>query len=245
MQQENYCDVNPVALLRQKKRFLQKTQTVKVTRKLSHTQWEAVIQLTSILADQEERHERLLFLLSAFYLMGLRISELAETPGRIPIMGDFAPDKTGRWWFTTVGKGNKQRDVAVPDAMMVALKRYRESRNLMPLPTRGEQTPLVHSDRGRKGLGTRQVRNLVQFAFDQAVNKLKNINQLDEAADLQSATVHWLRHTAISADIEHRPREHVRDDAGHENASTTEQYIDADRIARHESAKDKKLDPNT
>ena len=42
----------------------------------------------------------------------------------------------------------------------------------------------------------------------------------DEAQDLDSATVHWLRHTAISVDVAQRPREHIRDDAGHENAAT-------------------------
>jgi hypothetical protein len=60
---------------------------------------------------------------------------------------------------------------------------------------------------------------------------------------LRTATVHWLRHTAISADIESRPREHVRDDAGHEDPATTERYIDTDRLARHESARHKSLIP--
>ncbi len=53
--------------------------------------------------------------------------------------------------------------------------------------------------------------------------------------------MHWLRHTAISADIEHRPREHVRDDVGHESSTITDRYIDIDRIARHNSAKNKQL----
>jgi len=70
---------------------------------------------------------------------------------------------------------------------------------------------------------------------------LQKAGQEDEAQDLATATVHWLRHTAISADVEHRPREHVRDDAGHENASITDRYIDTDRAARHESAKHKTL----
>ena len=197
------------------------------------------------LADVDSSYERHLFLLTAFYLLGLRISELAETPGRIPAMGDFAPDKNSRWWFTTVGKGNKVRDVAVPDTMLDSLKRYRGELNLTPLPARGEQTPLVHKKRGHGGLGTRQIRNLVQHCFDLAIHKLEQADKTDEAADLATATVHWLRHTSISADVEHRPREHVRDDAGHENASITDRYIDTDRIARHDSAKNKPLLPET
>ena len=235
LQQESYLETNPVQLVRQKNQFLQKQQTIKITRKLSQLQWHYVI--------NNIENERALFLMSAFYLLGLRISELADTPGRIPKMRDFAPDKHGRWWFTTVGKGNKQRDVAVPDAMMDALKRYRTSLSLSALPSRSEETPLILKKRGKGGLGTRQIRNLVQECFDCAILNLHKAGNIDEAEDLAGATVHWLRHTAISADVEHRPREHVRDDAGHENASITDRYIDADRSARHESAKNKVLIP--
>ncbi len=141
----------------------------------------------------------------------------------------------------TVGKGNKIRDVAVPDTMMDILKRYRRYRDLTPLPTRDEATPLLAKQRGKGGLGTRQVRNLIQESFDVAIFKLKEDGKTDEANDLENATVHWLRHTAISTDIEDRPREHIRDDVGHENAATMDKYIDTDRFARHASAKKKSL----
>lgn len=241
LQQEEYIVTNPVKLVRQKSRYLQKQQQQRVTRKLSETQWEMVIHTALKMADENAEDERILFMMSAFYLLGLRISELAETPGRCPKMGDFAPDKQGLWWFTTVGKGNKLRDVAVPDALLSALRRYRMSQNLSPLPGREESTPLLNKQRGVGGLGTRQVRNLVQSCFDRAIGALRDANQQDEADDLTTATVHWLRHTAISADVLERPREHVRDDAGHENTSITDRYIDIDREARHASAKHKQL----
>lgn len=147
------------------------------------------------------------------------------------------------WWFTTVGKGNKLRDVAVPDELLDALKRYRISLGLPPLPSRDEATPLLLKLKGKQGLGTRQIRNLVQIVFNKAIDKLTQIGKLDEAQDLANATVHWLRHTAISSEVEYRPREHIRDDVGHENAATMDKYIDTDRIARHQSAKHKKLKP--
>lgn len=241
LQQESYIDINPVQLVRQKGRFLQKQQTTKVTRKLTDVQWRYTINTIEQLAHEDPQYERHLFMMSAFYLLGLRISELAETPGRIPCMGDFAPDKQSRWWLTTIGKGNKIRDIAVPDAMLSALKRYRISLGLPSLPSRSDPTPLLNKQRGRGGLGTRQIRNLVQFCFDQAILELTHDGLDDEAQDLTVATVHWLRHTAISADVENRPREHVRDDAGHENISITDRYIDIDRIARHDSARKKTL----
>lgn len=245
MQQEEYLDTNPVTLVRQKSRYLQKEQHSKITRKLTPLQWKYVIEVAETMAKQDPDNMRILFMMSAFYLLGLRISELAETPGRYPKMSDFAPDKRGLWWFTTVGKGNKVRDVAVPDQMLEILKEYRKSLGLTALPSRSEDTPILHKQRGDGGLGTRQIRNLVQKCFDFAEQRLRENNRVDEAEDLRAATVHWLRHTAISADVELRPREHVRDDVGHEDPATTERYIDADRLARHQSAKHKVLKPES
>lgn len=243
LQQEEYLEVNPVSLIRQKKGYIQRQQTRKVTRKLSRLQWHHVISAAEKLAEQDPQHNRTLFLMSAFYLLGVRISELAYTADRLATMGSFAPDKQGLWWFTTVGKGNKMRDIAVPDELLTALKKYREYLDLPPLPSREERTPLFPKMKGKSGLGARQIRNIVQEVFNVAITQLLNAGKKDEAEDLATATVHWLRHTAISSDIEFRPREHIRDDVGHENPATMDKYIDIDRIARHESAQNKKLKP--
>jgi site-specific recombinase XerD len=243
LQQEEYLDANPVALIRQKKAYIQRQQTRKVTRKLSKLQWSHVIEVAEKMAHEDPQHERTLFLMSAFYLLGLRISELAYTADRHATMGSFAPDKRGLWWFTTIGKGNKVRDVAVPDELLLALKRYRQTIGLSPLPHRDDPTPLFPKLKGRQGLGTRQIRNIVQHVFDRAIEQLQRAGKIDEAEDLATATVHWLRHTAISNEVEYRPREHIRDDVGHENPATMDKYIDTDRVARHQSAQTKKLKP--
>jgi site-specific recombinase XerD len=244
LQQENYLEVNPVSLIRQKKGYIQRQQVRKVTRKLSKLQWQHVIQAAERMAEENPQHERTFFLMSAFYLLGVRISELAYSDERMATMGSFAPDKQGLWWFTTVGKGNKLRDIAVPDELLAALKHYREFLDLSPLPSRDEPTPLFPKLNGKSGLGTRQIRNIVQAVFDRAIFELHKLNKTDEANDLATATVHWLRHTAISSEIEYRPREHIRDDVGHENPATMDKYIDTDRIARHRSAQHKRLKPD-
>lgn len=202
-----------------------------------------MITTTEEMAKEDKQHERTLFLMSAFYLLGLRISELAHTTERIAIMGNFAPDKRGLWWYTTIGKGNKIRDVAVPNELLASLQRYRKHLGLTPLPHRDEATPLLPKQRGKHGLGARQIRNLVQVVFDRAIEKVHLSGKVEEALDLASATVHWLRHTAISNEIEYRPREHIRDDVGHENPATMDKYIDIDRVARHQSAQNKQLKP--
>lgn len=70
---------------------------------------------------------------------------------------------------------------------------------------------------------------------------LGGLGHVQEADILKTATVHWLRHTGISEDIKHRPREHVRDDAGHSSGAITDKYIDVELQDRAESAKEKSI----
>lgn len=244
--QEEYVEINPVAQIRQKSKFLRKYQTHPTIRRLSETQWAYVIATAEQLANQNPaQHERTLFLMNAFFAMYLRISELAASQRWEPQMGHFYKDQDGLWWFTTVGKGNKQRIITVSDAMLNALKRYRLSLNLSPLPFMGETTPLVPKARGQGPItSTRQIRAIVQHCFDAAILRLRQDNFQDEAEQLQAATVHWLRHTGISEDVKHRPREHVRDDAGHSSSAITDKYIDIELRARHASGKKKKIKPD-
>lgn len=245
--QEEYTEINPVAQIRQKSKFLRKYQTHTVIRRLSETQWYYVIESAELLAAQKpQQHERTLFIMNALYGMYLRISELAASRRWEPQMGHFQKDQDGNWWFTTVGKGNKERIITVSDAMLAALKRYRLSLNLLPLPYPGEITPLLSKYKGQGPINsTRQIRTIVQTCFDFAVERLNNDNLRDEAEQLKAATVHWLRHTGISDDVKHRPREHVRDDAGHGSSAITDKYIDIELRARHASGKKKSIKPDS
>ena len=89
---------------------------------------------------------------------------------------------------------------------------------------------------------TAPIRRLVQLCFDRAGMQLRAANLTEEADNLASATVHWLRHTGISEDVRIRPREHVRDDAGHTSSATTDRYIDVELQARYLSAQQKTID---
>lgn len=239
--QENYIAANPVSQIRQKSKFLRKQQSQGKIRRLSPLQWDYVIETAETMAAEEPLlHERTLFIMNALFAMYLRISELVETSRWQPQMGHFQLDQEGNWWFLTVGKGNKEREISVSDAMLEALKRYRKSRGLPALPAPGEASPLVHKIRGQGGItSTRQIRGIVQKCFDLAADKMRREGFSEDAERLGAATVHWLRHTGISEDVKHRPREHVRDDAGHGSSAITDRYIDVERAERHASAKRK------
>ena len=243
--QEEYLDFNPVAQIRQKSKFLRKRQGQAIIRRLSELQWSYVIETAENMADQNPAgHERTLFIINALYGMYLRISELAASERWIPQMGDFKRDLDGNWWFTTVGKGNKERNITVSDSMLDALKRYRISLGLSPLPVLGETMPLIYKERGKGPItSTRHIRMIVQKCFDTTMARMQQDGFHEDAEQLKAATVHWLRHTGISEDVKIRPREHVRDDAGHGSSAITDKYIDVELRARHASGKKKKIKP--
>ncbi len=202
-----------------------------------------MIKITQEMAEMNPQlHERTLFIISALYAMYLRISELAANARWTPSMDHFYRDHDGNWWFTTVGKGNKQRQIAVSNAILKALKRWRKYLGLSSIPSPADHYPLLPKVKGNGPIrNTNHIREIVQSCFYKAMEQLKTDGLIEEAESLAEATVHWLRHTGISDDVKHRPREHVRDDAGHSSSATTDKYIDIELRERHRSAKNKPL----
>ena len=245
LQQEDYLAINPIKLIRQRSRYLQRHAYQEPIRRISNLQWDYILETVERAAqDNPKEHERSLFVMRCLFGMYLRISELVADERGTPVMGDFQQDRDQHWWLRVVGKGNKVRMVTVSDDMLDALKRYRNHLGLTPLPRVGEQTPIVAKIKGRGAVtSTRQIRYLVQGCFDAAYQRMREEGLKDEAEELQVATVHWLRHTGISEDVKFRPKEHVKEDAGHASMATTDRYIDTEMRERHASARHKKLKP--
>ena len=241
--QEEYATINPVALIRQKSKFVKKNQGKVKIRRLSDLQWQYLIETVTQMADAEpEIYERSLFIISSLYSMYLRISELAASDRWAPLMKNFYKDNNNHWWFLVVGKGNKERDIAVSNSMLAALKRWRKYLGLSPLPSPSDNSPILPRTKGIGPLaGTAYIRKIVQHCFDKTIDRLNQDGFKEDAESLTGATVHWLRHTGISDDVKRRPREHVRDDAGHSSSATTDKYIDIQVQERHRSARDKPI----
>lgn len=243
--QEDYVSANPVQQMRQKSKFIRKHQGAAPIRRLSELQWAYVIETTEKMAEADPQYERSLFMMYALYGMYLRISELGSNERWQPQMGHFFRDQDGHWWFKTVGKGNKERNITVSDSMLDALKRYRASLDMPNLPSPGETTPLLFKNKGFGPLSsTRHIRKIVQECFDNATTRMQQDGMDEDVNELKAATVHWLRHTGISDDVKHRPREHVRDDAGHGSSAITDRYIDIELRERHASGRKKTIKPD-
>ncbi len=241
--QENLVESNPVALIKQKSKFIRKDQLKPVVRRISTLQWDYVLETAELMASKDPGvHERTLFIMNCLFAMYLRISELVADERSAPIMSNFRKDHDSNWWFDVIGKGNKNRSITVCNDMLNALKRYRNYLGLSELPNLGEQIPLISKTKGKGSItSTRQIRSIVQRCFDTTYERMKADGLKDDAIELKSATVHWLRHTGISEDVKFRPREHVRDDAGHASMATTDRYIDSDLRERHESGRKKRV----
>jgi len=242
---ENISEINPVLQIRQKSKFLRKQQTTQKIPCLSESQWKCLIKTTRKMADKNtDRHQRTLFIITAMYLMYLRISEFVATNRWTPMMGNFYKDGNNNWWFMTVGKGNKERNITVSDSMMEALKQWRKYLGLSLLPSPNDQYPLIPKSKGKGAVtSVRMIRQLIQECFDATAKELIEKGEIEEASTMSEATVHWLRHTGISDDINKRGRPiiHVRDDAGHASIATTDKYNDSILRERHSSGKNKKI----
>lgn len=256
-----YTDRNPAALLlkRAKARYAGNAGMEEETpmKAFTELQWSYVMAAATRLADERpDSYERSLFLVSLLYSCYLRVSEVSARPGFSPVMGQFRRDsKTGVWGFyVPMSKGGKSRTVAVSDAMLSALKRYRHYLGLPDLPGPKEPTPLFcrhrAANRGRDvgeinaNLGQRQIRELVDEVIRVAANDALADGFSDDAREMESMTVHSLRHTGISHDINlnGRPLSHVKADAGHDSIDTTSHYLHTSQVERHQSARSKPLD---
>lgn len=220
-------------------------------------QWGYVIDEARCMAEETpDEHERTLMMVSLMYSCYLRISEVSGRPGYSPVMSQFRRDpKTGVWgFFIPESKGGKRRTIAVSNALLAALKRYRAFLGLSALPAPDEQVPLFVRHRktghGREqglinaNLGDRQIRDCLQLLFGRAADRAEQDGFTHDAAEMRAMTPHSLRHTGISHDINlhRRPLSHVQTDAGHDSIDTTSRYLHTTRTERHESAAGKKLD---
>jgi site-specific recombinase XerD len=231
-----YLRGNPMALLRQRAR----RSAPRVTRYLSVSLWDEVKlfveQLPHETDAQRVYYVRCRWLVTLFYLQGLRISEVAGGQ-----MGSFfrrlGTDGNAQWWLETLGKGDKERIVPVSVELIQESRSYRLSNGLAALPTRSEETPLVIPFKGRsRCLSRSTLHDAIKGIFGGAALWLrtKGPEFADRADELERASAHWLRHTAGShqADggIDLRT---IRDNLGHVSLNTTSLYLHAEEDTRH------------
>jgi len=228
---------NPLALSRRKRR----TVAPRVSRFLPMEHWEVVkatIEAMPVVSHREKLHaSRCRWLFSLLYIGGLRVSEICGTA-----MGGFfsrrSADGRERWWLEVTGKGEKTRLVPATGELMSEVIRYRTACELSPLPSEGDETPLVRPLIGpNKPVARSAIHEIVKTVFRESATRLRRQGPEFEAAaaHLEQASTHWMRHTAgshLSGKVDLKV---VRDNLGHANISTTSIYLHSEDDARHDA----------
>lgn len=240
---EEHCYGNPVQIAKKDCRYFIKDAQVKETKRLSEEQWDFLLETAQRMADEDSKYERNLFLVAALKVLFLRISEFSERTNWVPVMGHFWQDHDHNWWLKVFGKGRKIRDITVPDAFLVYLRRYRLYRGLSALPVSNENQPIIEKLRGRGGMTSRQLSRLVQEVFDEAYESMRLSKGIEAAAKFKEVSTHWLRHTGASLEIERgRALKDVSEDLGHSSMATTDTiYVQSESKKRAESGKDRNV----
>ena len=259
---EDYCERNPAQAWMNHSRFASKKKYQiqnddSNIMAFTELQWSYIVATVENLAtEQPEIHQRSLFMIKLIYSCYLRVSEVGARVGYLPVMEQFQQDKqTGIWSFhIPLSKGGKRRSVAISKALLSSLIEYRRYLKLPDLPQYGENQPLFvrrkAAGRGREtgklhaNIGIRQVREEVDKIITIAAQQIEEDGFSADALQMRQMSVHNIRHTGITHDINinGRPLSHVQADAGHESIDTTSQYLHTSQIERHQSAQNKPLD---
>lgn len=201
--------------------------------------WQTVLsgveQLPRESLSDKRRYAQARWLVSLFYLTGIRTSEaVAATMGSLHALEDKLQARA-RYFLRIVGKGDKERDVPVADEFLQEMLHYRKAFGLEGLPQRGEPTPLVMSlqAKQRKPL-TRQALYLqLKAIFEDAAEQLAPTNP-EGAAHLRKASTHWLRHTAATDMLNNgADLRTVQGVLGHASLSTTSVYSHTEELRSH------------
>lgn len=165
--------------------------------------------------------ERLRFLFGFLYLLGPRLSEIANHS-----CGSFVMEAPGEWWWHVTGKGGVAARVPVMQDMLDVLSRYRVARGLAPLPEPNDRSPLVSALDHDRPITPNMIYRLVKRLLQVAANNLDASGYTQDAYQVGLASTHWLRHTAIThcadSGVELR---YLQRTARHAHLQTTEIYL--------------------
>ena len=229
-----YLEINPFALIRRKNRFKKHLEEQALTiheRILEAGEWEVFLKA---LKDEPEgneverfKKERLSFLVSVLFFLGLRIDELAHAT--------WADCKKiqERWWFFVRGKGDRLSKVPINTQLLQAIMLYRHCQKMPPLPETNETTPLIFGLRDHhKALTVRQMSNLLKELAKKAAQFFPAGSL--SYKKLSKFSPHWLRHLSASRqDLAGISFTNIKSNLRHQNEQTTRLYVHAYDEDRH------------
>ncbi|MGB7297800.1 MAG: tyrosine-type recombinase/integrase, partial [Burkholderiaceae bacterium] len=262
--QQNYLMGNPWAGVAMPRDPGRRT----VTRSFTTAQWDFIgKQLVSEGAkrkpeEQSEKTMRLSFTLNFLYTTGLRLSEAVNTQVRDLNWVEYPPgpgqdSPTVGWELTVVGKGDKLREVVVPNDVVRHLQEYLVKRGLgtdlntrqaqsayilAPLKQRAEQAQRFLGDAepldAAVGMAEATLYSMLKTFFVDCATVLTGRDPKG-AEQFRKASTHWLRHTYASHGIARGvPLEITQGNLGHASIATTTIYVTTEKEQRMRAMQD-------
>lgn len=226
-----YVEFNPFALVRRKSRFKKKIDERAVLiheRILDEEEWQA---LRSAIEESDEsttlasfKKNRLRFLVSSLFFLGLRIDELQRA------RFSDCHKINGKWWFFVRGKGDRLGKIPINGQFLHEIMTYRHSLGRTPIPCGDE--PLIHGLDNNDPLSVRQMSNLIKELAHRASQKFSATSPSHQK--LTRFSPHWLRHLSASRqDKAGIAFTNIRENLRHQNDDTTRMYVHAYDEDRH------------
>ena len=216
-------------------------------RALTFGQWDALDERLEALPDDPVGRRRARAI-RWLYATGLRISELANAHcGDLQHVGYRLPDGTedSGWLLGVVGKGDKHRQVPVPERLVAELQDELGRNALEPDVLHGSNKDVAILVRFESGvaqpLSTSGLAKGLKTVLARCAQEMSD----DDAKQLRKASAHWFRHTHGTHALNGRPGEGagvpiqvVQNNLGHASIGTTSGYLTTERDARLAAMKD-------
>ena len=230
--QANYLIGNPLAVDRRRKKRQTRTANI-IDRYLEKDEINATLTALNEFSAQNETQIfqaiRARYIILLLFFTGLRIAESANHT-----MGDFKQRKD-RWFLRVIGKGQKLREIPIPDVLMDALAEFRKKAGLPTAqPQFEETTPLIPMKNLTDAISTRRIDQILKWAFNLGAEQFQSYAP-HKASKLRAASAHWLRHSYVTYLLAAGASLKVaQENAGHADVGTTMHYTHVTQTDRHE-----------
>lgn len=241
--QSNYLIGNPLAVDRRRKKRNKASPNI-IDRYLELIEIHAVLDALDAHPAKDDKEQfqviRARYIILLLFYTGLRIAEAANHT-----MGDFI-QRENNWFIRVIGKGQKLREIPVPDELLKVLSQFRINSGLpCPLPTFKEVTPLIPMQNLQQSISTRRIDQILRWAFNLGA-ALFEPEEPRRASKLRKASAHWLRHSYVTYLLQAgAPLKVAQENAGHSDVGTTMHYTHIAQTDRHEATRQLSLSRTT
>lgn len=227
MAKVRYLDSNPLEAVAKPKLLLgaDKIPDVELTHALTKPQMKYVFDYLHRL-PVDSRVARLRFIVAFAYATGMRLSELASAKTTHLYSVPLKTRLGVRWMLKVLGKGGKVRPVPMPSGVMLALREYFQFRDAN---LEGEEFLIGRLKGKTEGrIDPTIIYKTLRDFFREVAWDMRDNGHTEDAAKIEQATTHWLRHTRGSHSAESMPTNMIQKLLGHASLATTSIYTAAD-----------------